>query len=57
MRCMSLPPTCTMTLSPKLLRAAIDGTDRRRGASRFGTGFEAQNCTLGSGTEVQWQPT
>jgi phosphate transport system substrate-binding protein len=34
--------------------AATNGTGRDGNPSRFGTGDEAQNWTLGSGTEVQW---
>lgn len=34
--------------------AATSGIDRDGKPSKFGTGNEAQNWTLGSGTEVQW---
>lgn len=34
--------------------AATNGTGRDGKPSRFGTGAEAQNWSLGSGTEVQW---
>ena len=34
--------------------AATNGTGRDGNPSRFGAGDEAQNWTLGSGTEVQW---
>lgn len=34
--------------------AATSGIDRDGKPSKFGTGDEAQNWTLGSGTEVQW---
>lgn len=44
----------TSVLTTYLEWAATNGTGRDGNPSRFGVGAEAQNWTLGSGTEVQW---